>query len=150
MDKNPISQVKLQIQAGKANPTPPIGPALGQHGVNIMDFCNQFNNQTKDKDDLIYPVIIDIYQDRSFKFIIKTPPAAILIKSKLNLEKGSKDSLKEKVGILTQDQLEDIAKTKIPDLNTDNIEQAKKIIAGTAKNMGVTIKWEKEVKNTIK
>jgi large subunit ribosomal protein L11 len=140
MEKKPISQVKLQIQAGKATPTPPIGPALGQHGVNIMDFCNQFNNQTKDKGDLIYPVVIDIYQDRSFKFIIKTPPAAVLIKSKLNLEKGSKDSLKEKVGSLTQDQLEDIAKTKIPDLNTDNIEQAKKIIAGTARNMGVTIK----------
>jgi large subunit ribosomal protein L11 len=140
MDKKNITQVKLQIQAGKATPTPPIGPALGQHGVNIMDFCNQFNNQTKDKGDLIYPVVIDIYKDRSFKFIIKTPPAAVLIKSLLNINKGSKESLKEKVGTLTQSQLEEIARIKIPDLNTDDIEQAKKIIAGTARNMGIVIK----------
>ncbi len=139
-NKKVTAQVKLQIKAGKASPTPPIGPALGQHGVNIMDFCNQFNNITKDKGDLIFPVIIDIYADRTFKFIIKTPPAAILIKKALNLEKGSKDSLKEKVGELNQNQLEEIAKTKMADLNTNDIDQAKKIIAGTAINMGITIK----------
>ena len=139
MQKKLITQVKLQIMAGKATPTPPIGPALGQHGVNIMDFCNQFNNQTKDKGDLIYPVVIDIYEDRSFKFIIKTPPAAVLIKKELNIEKGSKESLKEKVGTLTKEQLRKIAEIKLPDLNTNDIEKAQKIIAGTAKNMGVTI-----------
>lgn len=139
MQKKLITQVKLQITAGKATPTPPIGPALGQHGVNIMDFCNQFNNQTKDKGDLIYPVVIDIYEDRSFKFIIKTPPAAILIKKELNIEKGSKESLKEKVGKLTKEQLRRIAEIKLPDLNTNDIEKAQKIIAGTARNMGVTI-----------
>jgi large subunit ribosomal protein L11 len=139
MQKKLITQVKLQIMAGKATPTPPIGPALGQHGVNIMDFCNQFNNQTKDKGDLIYPVVIDIYEDRSFKFIIKTPPAAILIKKELNIEKGSKESLKEKVGKLTKEQLRRIAEIKLPDLNTNDIEKAQKIIAGTARNMGVTI-----------
>ncbi|MHB8362378.1 MAG: 50S ribosomal protein L11 [Patescibacteria group bacterium] len=139
MAKKLITQIKLQIKAGQANPAPPIGPALGQHGVNIMDFCNQFNNQTKDKGDLIFPVVIDVFEDRSFSFIIKTPPTAVLIKMALNLPKGSSQSLKEKVGKLTKVQIEDIAKTKLPDLNTNNIEAAKKIIIGTAKNMGVEV-----------
>ncbi|MHB8443078.1 MAG: 50S ribosomal protein L11 [Patescibacteria group bacterium] len=139
MAKKLITQIKLQIKAGQANPAPPIGPALGQHGVNIMDFCNQFNNQTKDKGDLIFPVVIDVFEDRSFSFIIKTPPTAVLIKMALNIPKGSSQSLKEKVGKLTKVQIEDIAKTKLPDLNTNNIEAAKKIIIGTAKNMGVEV-----------
>jgi large subunit ribosomal protein L11 len=139
MAKKLITQIKLQIKAGQANPAPPIGPALGQHGVNIMDFCNQFNNQTKDKGDLIFPVVIDVFEDRSFSFIIKTPPTAVLIKMALNISKGSSQSLKEKVGKLTKVQIEDIAKTKLPDLNTNNIEAAKKIIIGTAKNMGVEV-----------
>ena len=133
-----IAQIKLQIQGGNANPTQ-AGPSLGQHGLNIMDFCNQFNSQTKDKSDMIYPVVIDVYENRSFSFIIKTPPAAILIKKTINIEKGSGSSLKEKVGKISQDQLEEIAKIKMQDLNTDNIENAKKIIAGTAKNMGIEI-----------
>ncbi len=139
MAKKLITQIKLQIKARQANPAPPIGPALGQHGVNIMDFCNQFNNQTKDKGDLIFPVVIDVFEDRSFSFIIKTPPTAVLIKMALNISKGSSQSLKEKVGKLTKVQIEDIAKTKLPDLNTNNIEAAKKIIIGTAKNMGVEV-----------
>ena len=101
MAKKLITQIKLQIKAGQANPAPPIGPALGQHGVNIMDFCNQFNNQTKDKGDLIFPVVIDVFEDRSFSFIIKTPPTAVLIKMALNIPKGSSQSLKEKVGKLS-------------------------------------------------
>lgn len=136
--KKVIAQIKLQIQGGNANPTQ-AGPSLGQHGLNIMDFCNQFNNQTSDKSDLIYPVVIDVYENRSFSFVIKTPPAAILIKKTINIEKGSGSSLKEKVGKITQIQLEEIAKTKIQDLNTNDIKQAKKIIAGTARNMGVEV-----------
>ncbi len=139
MAKKLITQIKLQIKAGQANPAPPIGPALGQHGINIMDFCNQFNNQTKDKGELIFPVVIDVFEDRSFSFIIKTPPTAILIKMALNIPKGSSQSLKEKVGKLTQSQIEDIAKTKMPDLNTNNLDAAKKIIIGTARNMGVEV-----------
>ncbi len=139
MAKKIKTQVKLLIKAGKATPTPPIGPALGQHGVNIMEFCNQFNAKTKDNGDTSFPTVITIYEDRSFDFIIKTPPASILIKKALNIEKGSGSALKEKVGKLSKQQLEEIATTKLPDLNTKDIIQAQKIIAGTAKNMGVEV-----------
>ncbi len=139
MAKKIKTQVKLLIKAGKATPTPPIGPALGQHGVNIMEFCNQFNAKTKENGDTSFPTVITIYEDRSFDFIIKTPPASILIKKSLNIEKGSGSPLKEKVGKLSKKQLEEIATTKLPDLNTKDIIQAQKIIAGTAKNMGVEV-----------
>ena len=134
------AKIKLQIPAGKANPAPPVGPALGQHGVSIQDFCNQFNERTKEKMGDIIPVEITIYEDRSFEFITKTPPAAELIKKSLKLEKGSKESHKKKVGNLSEEQLTQIAEQKMPDLNTQNIEAAKKIIAGTARSMGVTVK----------
>lgn len=134
------TKVKLQIQAGKATPAPPVGPMLGQHGVSIQDFCNQFNERTKDKGGDIIPVEITIYEDRSFDFITKTSPASELIKKAIKLEKGSKEPHKNKVGELSQETLTEIAKTKMPDLNTDNIEAAKKIIAGTARSMGVTVK----------
>lgn len=131
--------VKLQCPAGKANPAPPVGPALGQHGVNIMEFCQQFNEQTREKGDFIIPVEITIYEDRTFTFVLKQPPAAVLIIKTLKKEKGSDNSKKNKVGKLTQAQLEEIAKTKMPDLNANDIEAAKKIIAGTARSMGVEI-----------
>jgi large subunit ribosomal protein L11 len=139
MAKKIKTQVKLLIKAGKASPTPPIGPALGQHGVNIMEFCTQFNAKTKDNGETSFPTVITIYEDRSFDFIIKTPPASILIKKALNIEKGSGSQLKEKVGKLSKEQLEEIATVKLPDLNTKDIIQAQKIIAGTAKNMGVEV-----------
>jgi len=131
--------VKLQCPAGKANPAPPVGPALGQHGVNIMEFCQQFNEQTREKGDFIIPVEITIYEDRTFTFILKQPPAAVLIIKALKKDKGSDNSKKNKVGKLTQAQLEEIAKTKMPDLNANDVEAAKKIIAGTARSMGVEI-----------
>ncbi len=131
--------IKLQIPAGKANPAPPVGPTLGQHGLNIMDFCKAFNEKTKDKGDTIIPVEITVYQDRSFGFITKTPPAAVLLKKAAGIEKGSGVPNKEKVGKVTRAQIREIAQTKIPDLNTDNIEDAIKIIEGTAKNMGITV-----------
>jgi len=131
--------VKLQCPAGKANPAPPVGPALGQHGVNIMEFCQSFNEQTKDKGDTIIPVEITIYEDRTFTFILKTPPAAVLIKKALKLDKASDNSKKNKVGKLTQAQLTQIAEEKMPDLNANDIEAAKKIIAGTARSIGVEI-----------
>lgn len=131
--------IKLQIAAGKANPSPPIGPALGQHGVNIMDFCKAFNAKTQDKGDLIIPVVITVYEDRSFDFITKTPPAAVLIKKAINLAKGSPNSLNTKVGKITQAQLEEIAKTKLPDLNANTVEAAVNIIKGTARSMGVEV-----------
>jgi len=134
--------IKLQCPAGKANPAPPVGPALGQHGVNIMEFCQSFNEQTKEKGDFIIPVEITVFADRSFTFILKQPPAAILIKKILKQEKGSDNSKKNKIGKLSQSQLEEIAKTKMPDLNSNDIESAKKVIAGTARSMGVEIeKW---------
>ena len=139
MAKKIKTKVKLQVPAGKATPAPPVGTALGPHGVNIMEFVNSYNERTRDLGDTIIPVEITIYEDRSFDFIIKTPPAAVLIKKALGIEKGSKIPHREKVGKLTQAQLEDIAKTKLPDLNTQDIKQAKKIIAGTARNMGVEI-----------
>jgi large subunit ribosomal protein L11 len=139
--------IKLQIPAGKANPAPPIGPALGQHGVNIMEFCKQFNarTQAQTKDDMTIPVVITVYSDRSFSFITKTPPAAVLIKKTLGLAtakkpgSGSKEPNKVKVGKITQKQLRDIATLKMPDLNTTNIESAIRTIAGTAKSMGIDI-----------
>ncbi|MCL5410347.1 MAG: 50S ribosomal protein L11 [Patescibacteria group bacterium] len=131
--------VKLQCSAGKANPAPPVGPALGQHGVNIMEFCQSFNEQTRDKGDTIIPVEITIYEDRTFSFILKTPPAAVLIKKALGLKAASDNSKKNKVGKLTKQQLEEIATMKMPDLNANDVEAAKKIIAGTARSMGVEV-----------
>ena len=137
MAKNIIATVKLQIPAGEANPAPPVGPALGQHGVNIMEFCKAFNAQTESKRGTIIPVIISVYEDKSFTFITKTPPAATLIKKALNLEKGSGEPNKDKVGTISDEQLAEIAKVKLQDLNAIDIEGAKKIIAGTARSMGV-------------
>ncbi len=136
MAKKVMGYIKLQVPAGKANPSPPIGPALGQHGVNIMEFCKSFNAQTQGQDTII-PVIITVFSDRSFTYIMKTPPAAVLIKQALKLEKGSSTPNTAKVGTLSQDQLEEIAKIKMPDLNCYDIDAAKRIIAGTAQNMGV-------------
>ena len=129
--------VKLQIKAGMANPAPPVGPALGQHGVNIMDFCKAFNAQTQQDSGTIIPVEITVYEDRSFDFITKTPPAAVLIREALGIPKGSGEPNREKVGRLTRDQLRSIAETKMPDLNARDVEEAMKVIAGTARSMGV-------------
>ncbi len=137
--KEVVTQVKLQIPAGKANPAPPVGPALGPHGVNIMEFCKQFNAKTQAMGDTIIPVVITIYSDRSFTFITKTPPASELIKKAAGIIKGSSKPNKEKVGKITMAQLREIAKTKLPDLNTNSIEVAMEIIKGTAKSMGVEI-----------
>jgi large subunit ribosomal protein L11 len=139
MAKQISGTIKLQIPAGGANPAPPVGPALGQQGVNIMEFCKAFNAKTEQDKGTIIPVIITVYEDKSFTFVTKTPPAATLIKKALNLEKGSGEPNKVKVGALTQQQLEEIAKVKMPDLNANDIEAAKKIIEGTARNMGVEI-----------
>ena len=139
MAKKIKALIKLQIPAGKANPAPPIGPALGQHGVAIQEFCSSFNAKTADKSGDIIPTIITVYEDRSFSFILKTPPAAELIKKVLKLAKGSSKPNKEKVGMLTDAQLTQVAQTKLPDLNTKDVAQAKKIIAGTARQMGVTV-----------
>jgi large subunit ribosomal protein L11 len=131
--------IKLQLQAGKATPAPPVGPALGQHGVNIMGFCKEFNAKTANQAGYIIPVVITVYQDRSFSFILKTPPAAVLIKKEIGLESGSGVPNKTKVGKLTQDQLRKIAETKMPDLNAASIETAMKMIAGTARSMGIVV-----------
>ena len=133
--------IKLQVPAGKANPSPPIGPALGQHGVNIMEFCKQFNarTQAQTKDDVTIPVEITVFEDRSFTFITKTPPAAVLIKEALRLDKGSGEPNRLKVGRLSRDQVRQIAETKMPDLNARDVDQASKIIAGTARSMGVEV-----------
>lgn len=139
MAKEVIAQIKLQIPAGQANPAPPVGPALGQHGVNIMEFCKAFNEKTAKEPGMIIPVILTVYKDRSFSFITKTPPAAVLIKKALNLEKGSGEPNREKVGEISKEQIEEIAKIKLKDLNARTLEQAVKIIEGTAKNMGVKI-----------
>ena len=136
MAKEFSSFIKLQIPAGKANPSPPIGPALGQHGVNIMEFCKAFNAQTQGQDTII-PVIITVFNDRSFTFITKTPPVPVLIKQALKLDKGSSTPNVEKVGTLTREQIEGIAKKKMPDLNCYNLEAAVKSVAGTARSMGV-------------
>ena len=136
MAKEISSFIKLQIPAGKANPSPPIGPALGQHGVNIMDFCKAFNAQTQGQDTII-PVIITVFNDRSFTFITKTPPVPVLIKQALKLDKGSSTPNVDKVGTITREQIEGIAKKKMPDLNCYNLEAAVKSVAGTARSMGV-------------
>lgn len=139
MAKKVIGQIKLQIEAGKANPSPPIGPALGQHGVNIMDFCKQFNSRTQNQMGMVIPVVITVYQDRSFTFITKTPPVANLIMKELGIEKGSSEPNKVKVGKLKRDKVKEIAQIKLPDLNTNDIEAAMRIVEGTARSMGVTI-----------
>ena len=132
--------IKLQISAGKANPAPPIGPALGQHGVNIQEFCQKFNDQTKDKGGDIIPAEITIYEDRSFDFVLKTPPAAELLKKAAGIEKGSGEPRKNKVGKVTKEQIKEIAQKKMPDLNAKDLEGAMKIIEGTARQMGIEIK----------
>lgn len=139
MAKKITGYIKLQIPAGKATPAPPVGPALGQHGVNIVDFTKQFNARTADKGDFIIPVVITVYADRSFTFITKTPPAAVLIKKTLNLKSGSGVPNKTKVAQITKAQLKEIAETKMPDLNAASIEAAMSIIAGTCRSMGVTV-----------
>ena len=139
MAKKVLTLIKLQIPAGAANPAPPVGPALGQHGVNIMEFCKAFNAQTQSEGGTIIPVEITVYEDRSFTFITKTPPAAVLIKQAANLEKGSGEPHREKVGRITQAQLREIAEKKLPDLNAHDVDQAAKIIAGTARSMGVEV-----------
>ncbi len=139
MAKKILAQIKLQIVAGKATPSPPVGPALGQHGVNIMEFCKSFNAQTQNQEELIIPVVVSVYQDRSFSFITKTPPAAVLIKKELNLEKGSGEPNKTKVGTITRSQLEKIARTKMTDMNCYDLDAAVRIISGTARSMGVDV-----------
>lgn len=139
MAKKILTVIKLQIPAGKANPAPPVGPALGQHGLNIQDFCSQFNNKTQDIGDTIIPVEINVYEDRSFDFKMKTPPAAVLIKQAINLPKGSGVPHKDKVGTITTDQLRKIAEEKMEDLSANDVDQAIKIIAGTARSMGVVV-----------
>ena len=139
MAKTLTGMIKLQLPAGKATPAPPVGPALGQHGVNIMGFCKEFNAKTANQAGLIIPVVITVYQDRSFSFILKTPPAAVLIKKELGLESGSGVPNRTKVGTLTKDQVRKIAELKMPDLNAATIETAMSMIEGTARSMGVTI-----------
>ena len=139
MAKKVTGMIKLQLPAGKATPAPPVGPALGQHGVNIMGFCKEFNAKTANQAGLIIPVVITVYQDRSFSFILKTPPAAVLIKKELGLESGSGVPNRTKVGSLTKDQVRKLAELKMPDLNAATIETAMSMIEGTARSMGVTI-----------
>ena len=139
MAKKVTGMIKLQLPAGKATPAPPVGPALGQHGVNIMGFCKEFNAKTANQAGLIIPVVITVYQDRSFSFILKTPPAAVLIKKELGLESGSGVPNRTKVGSLTKEQVRKIAELKMPDLNAATVEAAMSMIEGTAKSMGVTI-----------
>jgi large subunit ribosomal protein L11 len=138
--KEVVAQVKLVIPAGKANPAPPVGPALGPHGINIMEFCKQFNAQTQNMGDTLVPAVLSIYNDRSFTFILKTPPASELIKKAAGVVKGSSVPNKDKVGTITSAQVEDIAKTKLPDLNTTSLESAVNIIKGTARSMGVEVR----------
>ena len=140
MAKKILTVIKLQIPAGQATPAPPVGPALGQHGLQIQDFCSKFNDATKDKMGDIVPVEITVFEDRTFTFITKTPPAAELIKKAAKIKKGSGKALSEKIGSISKTQLKEIAEIKMPDLNTDDVEQAMKIVAGTARQMGVEIK----------
>jgi len=139
MAKKVIGSIKLQIPAGSANPSPPVGPALGQHGVNIMEFCKAFNSRTQDKQGLVIPVVITVYQDHSFTFITKTPPAAVLLKRAAGLEKGSGEPNRDKVGTVKRDQVREIAETKMEDLNANDIEMAMRQIEGTARSMGILV-----------
>ena len=139
MAKKVMTVIKLQIPAGQANPAPPVGPALGQHGVNIMEFCKAFNAQTQQDTGTIIPVEITVYEDRSFTFITKTPPAAVLIKEAIGIDKGSGEPNREKVGTISQAQVRAIAERKMPDLNAHDVDQAAKIIEGTARSMGVDV-----------
>ena len=142
MAKKELAQIKLQIPAGAASPTPPVGPALGQHGVNIMEFCKAFNAKTQDKQGLIIPVVITVFADRSFTFITKTPPAAVLLKRAAGIEKGSGVPNRDKVGTVTQAQLKEIAELKMVDLNANDIDAAALMIAGTARSMGLVVDQE--------
>ena len=139
MPKKLIAVIKLALPAGKANPAPPVGPALGQHGVNIAAFCKEYNAKTSDKGDLIIPVEISVYEDRSYSFILKTPPASVLLTKAAKINKGSGEPNKSSVGSITLSQLEEIANIKLPDLNTNNVEAAMKIVLGTANNMGISV-----------
>ena len=139
MAKKVMTQIKLQVMAGKANPSPPIGPALGQHGVNIMDFCKAFNARTANDEGMIIPVVITVFQDRSFKFITKTPPASILLKKAAKIAKGSGDPKRDKIGKVNREQVEEIAKQKMVDLNAYDLDAACNIIAGTARSMGIDV-----------
>ncbi len=139
MAKKVTGYIKLQVPAGKANPAPPVGPALGQHGLNIPQFCKEFNARTGDQIGMIIPVVITVYGDRSFSFVTKTPPAAVLLLKAAGLEKGSAEPNKTKVGTITMDQVRQIAETKLPDLNTDSIESACRTVAGTARSMGLVV-----------
>ena len=140
MAKKEVAKIKLQIPAGAANPSPPVGPALGQHGLNIMGFCKEFNARTQDQKGMIIPVVITVYADRSFTFITKTPPASVLIMKAAKIEKGSGEPNRNKVGSLTMAQIKEIAKLKLPDLNAASLESAIKSIAGTARSMGIDVK----------
>jgi large subunit ribosomal protein L11 len=139
MAKKVMTQIKLQIKAGVANPAPPVGPALGQHGVNIMEFCSAFNERTKDRIGLVIPVVITVFQDRSFSFITKTPPASVLLKKAAGLESGSKEPGKIVVGKISRDKIKEIAEMKMEDLNAGSLEAAMKIIAGTARSIGLEV-----------
>ena len=139
MAKKVLAMIKLQVEAGKANPSPPIGPALGQNGVNIMDFCKAFNARTANDEGMIIPVVITVYQDRSFSFITKTPPAAVLLKKAAKIAKGAADPKRDVVGSVTRQQVEEIAKVKMVDLNANDLDAACKIIAGTARSMGIEV-----------
>jgi large subunit ribosomal protein L11 len=139
MARKVLTTIKLQVPGGSANPAPPVGPALGQHGVNIMEFCKAFNAQTQDQNGRIIPVVITVFEDRSFTFITKTPPAAVLIKEAAGIPKGSGEPNRTKVAKITQEQVRQIAETKMEDLNANDIDQAAKIIAGTARSMGVDV-----------
>ncbi|HYB73489.1 MAG TPA: 50S ribosomal protein L11 [Candidatus Sulfotelmatobacter sp.] len=139
MAKKVTAVVRLQVPAGKANPSPPVGPALGQHGVNIMEFCKAFNAQTQTQEGLIIPVVITVYQDRTFTFVTKTPPAAVLLKQAAGIAQASKEPNRVMVGKVTKRQVEDIAKTKMPDLNANTLDAAVRIIEGTARSMGIEV-----------
>ncbi|MCS7229338.1 MAG: 50S ribosomal protein L11 [Candidatus Kryptonium sp.] len=139
MAKKVVGYVKLQIPGGQATPAPPVGPALGQRGINIMEFCKQFNARTQDKMGLILPVIVTVYSDKSFTFVVKTPPASVLLKKAAGIEKGSSEPKRVKVGKVTRQQIREIAQMKMPDLNTNDIEAAMRMIEGTAKSMGIEI-----------
>jgi large subunit ribosomal protein L11 len=139
MAKKVLTQIKLQAVGGQASPAPPVGPALGQHGINIMEFCKAFNAQTQDQSGTVLPVVITVYEDRSFTFVVKTPPAAVLIKQAAGIDKGSGEPHRDKVGRISQAQVREIAERKLPDLNAHDVDQAARIIAGTARSMGVEV-----------